>query len=73
MAGQYVSYSEKITTQSCRRCAQLGQNTMRCSNPPLVNEGPSRVVPEEYRHRCSICHSVGHNKQTCPDKDSIME
>ncbi|KAK3221392.1 hypothetical protein Dsin_008417 [Dipteronia sinensis] len=65
--------SERKTTQSCRICGKSGHNSMRCSNPPLINEGPSRIVPEEYRRKCSRYHSVGYNKQTCPDKDSTMD
>ncbi|KAK0599158.1 hypothetical protein LWI29_002843 [Acer saccharum] len=73
MEGRHVSSSERITTQSCRRCGQPGHNSRKCSNPPMVNEGPSTIVPEQYRRKCSICHSTGHNKQTCPQKDSIVE
>ncbi|KAK3212359.1 hypothetical protein Dsin_017065 [Dipteronia sinensis] len=73
MEGQHASSSERTTTQSCRRCGQSGHNSRRCSNPPLINEGPSRIVPEEYRRKCSICHQVGHNKQTCPHKESAEE
>ncbi|KAI9174822.1 hypothetical protein LWI28_023186 [Acer negundo] len=69
MEGRHASSSERTTTQSCRRCGQPGHNSRRCSNPPMVNEGPSRIVPEEYRRKCSICHSIGHNKQTCPYKE----
>ncbi|KAK4849628.1 hypothetical protein QYF36_026693 [Acer negundo] len=69
MEGRHASSSERTTTQSCRRCGQPGHNSRRCSNPPMVNEGPSRIVPEEYRRKCSICHSIGHNKQTCPHKE----
>ncbi|KAK0573057.1 hypothetical protein LWI29_002395 [Acer saccharum] len=73
MEGRHVSSSERTTSQSCRRCGQAGHNSRRCSNPPMVNEGPSRIVPEEYRRKCSICHSTGHNKKTCPQKDSTVE
>ncbi|KAK0602476.1 hypothetical protein LWI29_033791 [Acer saccharum] len=73
MEGRHVSSSERTTSQSCRRCGQPGHNSRRCSNPPMVNEGPSTIVPEEYRRKCSICHSTGHNKQTCPQKDSTVE
>ncbi|KAK3198741.1 hypothetical protein Dsin_022156, partial [Dipteronia sinensis] len=45
MEGRYASFSEMTTTQSCRRCGQSGHNSRRCSNPPLINEGPSRIVP----------------------------
>ncbi|KAK2641502.1 hypothetical protein Ddye_023265 [Dipteronia dyeriana] len=72
-AGRHVSSSERTTTQSCRRCGQSGHNTRKCSNTSLINEGPSKVVPQEYHRICSICHSVRHNKQTCPDKDSTVE
>ncbi|KAK2659133.1 hypothetical protein Ddye_005666 [Dipteronia dyeriana] len=60
-------------SQSCRRCGQPWHNSIRCSNPPMINEGPSRGVPDEYRRKCSICHSIGHNKQTCPNIDSNRE
>jgi hypothetical protein len=73
MEGRHASSSERTTTQSCRRCGQSGHNSRRCSNPPMVNEGPSISVPDEYRRKCSICHSIGHNKQTCPEKDSTVE
>ncbi|KAK0574649.1 hypothetical protein LWI29_026713 [Acer saccharum] len=73
MEGRHASSSERITTQSCKRCGQPGHNSKRCSNPSMVNEGPSIIVPEEYRRRCSICHEIGHNKQTCPEKDSTVE
>ena len=69
MEGRHASSSERTTTQSNRRSGQLGHNSRRCSNPPMINEGPSRIVPEEYRRECSICHSVGHNKQMFPRKD----
>ncbi|KAK2644714.1 hypothetical protein Ddye_019909 [Dipteronia dyeriana] len=59
---RHVSSSERTTSQSCRRCGQLGHNSRRCSNPPLINDCLCRVVPQEYRRKCSICHSVGHNK-----------
>ncbi|KAK2655536.1 hypothetical protein Ddye_008588, partial [Dipteronia dyeriana] len=65
--GRHASFSERTTTQSCRRCGESGHNARRCHNPPLINDGPSRIVPPEYRHKCSICHSVGHNKQRSPD------
>ncbi|KAK2653290.1 hypothetical protein Ddye_013146 [Dipteronia dyeriana] len=67
MRGRHASSSERTTTQSCRICGELGHNARQCHNPPLINNGPSRIVQAEYRHKCSICHSVGHNKQTCPD------
>ncbi|KAK3193087.1 hypothetical protein Dsin_024397 [Dipteronia sinensis] len=73
MVGRHASSSERTTTQSCRRYGQLGHNSRRCSNPPLINESPSGIVPEEYRRKCSIYHQVGHNKQTCLDKDSTMD
>ncbi|KAK3187844.1 hypothetical protein Dsin_027405 [Dipteronia sinensis] len=73
MEGRHASSSERTTTQSCRRCGQSGHNSRRCSNPPLINEGPSRILPEEYRRKCSVCHKVGHNKQTCPHKESTVE
>ena len=73
MEGRYASSSERTTTQSCRRCGQPGHNSRRCSNPPMVNEGPSTIVPEEYRRKCSICHKIRHNKQTCPDRDCPVE
>ncbi|KAK2638470.1 hypothetical protein Ddye_026265 [Dipteronia dyeriana] len=72
-AVRHISSSERTTTQSCRRCGQPGHNSRRCSNPHMTNEGPSRGVPDEYRHKCSICHSIGHNKQTCPNIDSNRE
>ncbi|KAK2658787.1 hypothetical protein Ddye_005320 [Dipteronia dyeriana] len=72
-AGRHVASSERTTTQSCRRCGQPGHNSKRCSNPSLINKGPSTDVPEEYHRKCNICHSVGHNKQTCPNRDSTME
>ncbi|KAK2652626.1 hypothetical protein Ddye_012482 [Dipteronia dyeriana] len=72
-AGLHVSSSERTTTQSCRRCGQPGHNSRRCSNPPMINEGTSRGVPDEYRRTCSICHLIGHNKQTCPNIDSNRE
>ncbi|KAK2651343.1 hypothetical protein Ddye_011199 [Dipteronia dyeriana] len=68
-AGQHVSFLKRTNTQSCRRCGQPRHNSRRCSNPPLINEGPSRGVPDEYRHKCSICHSIGHNKQTYPNRE----
>ncbi|KAK2655990.1 hypothetical protein Ddye_009042 [Dipteronia dyeriana] len=71
--GRNISSSEMTTTQNCRRCGQPGQNSRRCSNPTLINEGPNRVVPEEYKHKCSICHTVGHNRQTYPTRDSTVE
>ncbi|KAK2649287.1 hypothetical protein Ddye_016776 [Dipteronia dyeriana] len=70
--GQHILSSKRTTKQSCRRYGQLDYNSRRCSNPPLINEGPSRVVPEEYRCKCSICHSVGHNRQTCPNMDCTV-
>ncbi|KAK2633762.1 hypothetical protein Ddye_028554 [Dipteronia dyeriana] len=70
---RHISYSERTTTQNCRRCGQPGHNSRRCSNPALTNEGPSRVVPEEYRRKCNIYHTVGHNSQTYPTRDSTME
>ncbi|KAK4847572.1 hypothetical protein QYF36_003431 [Acer negundo] len=73
MEGRHASSSERTTTQSCRRCGQSGHNSRRCSNPPMVNEGPSISVPNEYSRKCGICHSIGHNKQTCPEKDSTVE
>ena len=73
MEGRHTSSSERTTTQSCRRCGQPGHNSKRCSNSLMVNEGPSRIVPKEYRCKCSICHKIGHNKQTCPEKDCTME
>ncbi|KAK2656246.1 hypothetical protein Ddye_009298 [Dipteronia dyeriana] len=71
-AGRHISSSERTTTQNCRRCGQPGHNSRRCSNPTLINEGPNKVVPDEYRHKCSICHTVVHNRQTCPTRDSTM-
>ncbi|KAK2644476.1 hypothetical protein Ddye_019671 [Dipteronia dyeriana] len=68
--GIHVSSLDRTTIQSCRRCGQSGNNSRKCSNPHLINDGPSRVVPQEYRRKCSICHSVVHNKQTCLEKDS---
>ncbi|KAK2663556.1 hypothetical protein Ddye_002130 [Dipteronia dyeriana] len=73
MAGRHASSSERTTTQLCRSCGQSGHNSRRCSNSHLINEGLSRVILENYTHKCSICHSVGHNKQTCPEKDSTVE
>ncbi|KAK1588008.1 hypothetical protein Q3G72_019133 [Acer saccharum] len=73
MEGRHVSSSERTTTQSCRRCGQPGHNSRRCSNPPMVNEGPRTIVPDDYRRKCSICHTIGHNKQTCPQKDTPVE
>ncbi|KAI9165962.1 hypothetical protein LWI28_023755 [Acer negundo] len=73
MEGRHVSSSERTTTQSCRRCGQSGHNSRRCSNPPMVNEGPRTIVPDDYRRKCSICHTIGHNKQTCPQKDTPVE
>ena len=70
MEGWHVSSSERTTTQSCRRCGQPGHNSRRCSNPPMVNEGPSTAVPEEYRCKCSICHKIGHNKQRAQRRTS---
>ncbi|KAK2662290.1 hypothetical protein Ddye_000864 [Dipteronia dyeriana] len=72
-AGRYVSSLERTTTQSCRRCGQPGYNSRRFSNPPLINEGPSRGVPDKYHRKCSICHSIGHKKQTYPNMDSNRE
>ncbi|KAK2635245.1 hypothetical protein Ddye_030037 [Dipteronia dyeriana] len=72
-AGRHISFLESTTTQNCRRCGQPGHNSKRCSNPALINEGPSRVVPEEYRCKCTICHTVGHNRQTCPIRGSTVE
>ncbi|KAK2659831.1 hypothetical protein Ddye_006364 [Dipteronia dyeriana] len=71
--GRHVLSLERTTTQSCKRCGQPGHNFRRCSNPPLINEGPSRGVPDEYRCKCSICHSIGHNKHMCPNMDSNRE
>ncbi|KAI9199956.1 hypothetical protein LWI28_000826 [Acer negundo] len=62
MEGRHASSSERTTTQSCIRCGQSGHNSRRCSNPPIVNEGPSISVLDEYRRKCNICHSIGHNK-----------
>ncbi|KAK3225081.1 hypothetical protein Dsin_004943 [Dipteronia sinensis] len=45
MEGRHALSSERTTTQSCRRCGKSGHNSMRCSNPPLINEGLSRIVP----------------------------
>ncbi|KAK3193069.1 hypothetical protein Dsin_024379 [Dipteronia sinensis] len=73
MEGRHASSSERTTTQSCRRCGQLGHNSRRCSNLPLINEGPSIIVPEEYRRKSSVCHQVGHNKQMCPNRESTVE
>ncbi|KAK2658953.1 hypothetical protein Ddye_005486 [Dipteronia dyeriana] len=70
--GRHVSSSERTTTQMCRRCGQSSHNSMRCSNPHLINVGVSRVVPSEYRRKCSICHSIRHNKQTCSEKKSTV-
>ena len=39
----------------------------------MVNEGPRTIVPDDYRRKCSICHTIGHNKQTCPQKDTPVE
>ncbi|KAK2641782.1 hypothetical protein Ddye_023545 [Dipteronia dyeriana] len=72
-AGLHISSSERTTTQNCRRCGQPEHNSKRCPNPALINKGPSRVVLEEYRRKCSICHTVGHNRQTCPTRDSTVE
>ncbi|KAK2655301.1 hypothetical protein Ddye_008353 [Dipteronia dyeriana] len=72
-ASRHISSLERTTTQNCRRYGQPVHNSRRCSNPFLINEGPSRVVPEEYRCKCSICHTVGHNGQTCPTRDSTVE
>ncbi|KAK2646492.1 hypothetical protein Ddye_021687, partial [Dipteronia dyeriana] len=72
-AGRHVSPSERTTTQSCRKCGQQGYNSRRCSNPHLINECPRRGVPDEYRHNCSICHSIGPNKRTCHNMDSNRE
>ncbi|KAK2656097.1 hypothetical protein Ddye_009149 [Dipteronia dyeriana] len=72
-ASRHILPSERTTTQNCRRCGQPGYTSRRCSNPALTNEGPSRVIPEEYRRKCSICHTVGHNRQTCPTRDSTVE
>ncbi|KAK2663100.1 hypothetical protein Ddye_001674 [Dipteronia dyeriana] len=72
-AGRHVSSSERTTSQSCKRCGQPGHNSKRCSNPPMINECPSRGVLDEYHRKCSICHSIGHNKQTCPNIDSNRE
>ncbi|KAK2658854.1 hypothetical protein Ddye_005387 [Dipteronia dyeriana] len=69
-ADRHVSSSERTTTQSCRRCGQPGHNSRRCPNPPMINEGTSRGVPDEYHRKCSICHSIGHNKQMYPNIDS---
>ncbi|KAK0590859.1 hypothetical protein LWI29_032520 [Acer saccharum] len=73
MEGRHASSSERTTTQSCRSCGQPGHNSRRCSNPPMVNEGPSIIVPEEYHRKCSICHETGHNKQTCLEKECTVE
>ncbi|KAK3221401.1 hypothetical protein Dsin_008426, partial [Dipteronia sinensis] len=73
MEGRHASSSERTTTQSCRIYGQSGHNSMMYSNSPLINEGPSRIVPKEYCRKCSVCHSVGHNKQTCVHKDSTVE
>ncbi|KAI9165253.1 hypothetical protein LWI28_010499 [Acer negundo] len=73
MEGRHASSSERTTTQSCRRCRQSGHNSRWCSNPPMVNEGPNISVPDEYHRKCGIYHSIGHNKQTCPKKDSTVE
>ena len=73
MKARHASSSEKTTTQLCRRCGQPGHNSRRCSNPPMVNEGPRTIVPDEYRRKCSICQTIGHNKQTCPQKDTLVE
>ncbi|KAK3212566.1 hypothetical protein Dsin_017272 [Dipteronia sinensis] len=73
MEGRHASSSERTTTFLCRRCGQSSHNSMRCSNPPLINEGPSRIVPKEYHRKCSVCHQVGHNKQTCPNMESTVE
>ncbi|KAK2658802.1 hypothetical protein Ddye_005335 [Dipteronia dyeriana] len=72
-ASRHISFSERTTTQNCRRCGQPGHNSRRYSNPALTNEGPSRVIHEEYRCKCSICHTVGHNRQTCSTRDSTLE
>ncbi|KAI9181867.1 hypothetical protein LWI28_019468 [Acer negundo] len=73
MEGRHASSLERTTTQSCRTYGQLGHNSRRCSNLPMVNEGPSRIVPEEYCRKCIICHSIEHNNQTCPQKDFTVE
>ncbi|KAK3224685.1 hypothetical protein Dsin_004547 [Dipteronia sinensis] len=73
MEGRHVSSSERTTTQLCRRCGQSGHNSRRCSNPPLINEGSSRIVRKEYRRKCSVYHQVRPNKHTCPHKESTME
>ncbi|KAK4839195.1 hypothetical protein QYF36_019980 [Acer negundo] len=73
MEGRHTSSLERTTTQSCRRCGQSGHNSRRCSNPSMVNEGFSKIVPKEYRHKCSIYHSIGHNKQTCLNEDFTVE
>ncbi|KAK2659325.1 hypothetical protein Ddye_005858 [Dipteronia dyeriana] len=67
MGGRHALSSKKTTTQSSRRCGESSHNARRCHNPPLINDGPSRIVPPEYWCKCSICHSIGHNKQTCRD------
>ncbi|KAK2641525.1 hypothetical protein Ddye_023288 [Dipteronia dyeriana] len=72
-AGRHISSSERTTTQNCSRCGQPGHNSMRCCNPTLINEGPSRDVPEEYRGKYSIYYTVGQNKQMCPNRDSTVE
>ncbi|KAK3229537.1 hypothetical protein Dsin_001418 [Dipteronia sinensis] len=62
MEGRHTSSSKRTTTQSCRSYGQAGHNSRRCSNPLLINEGPSRIVLEEYHRKCSICHKIRHNK-----------
>ncbi|KAK2638125.1 hypothetical protein Ddye_025920 [Dipteronia dyeriana] len=42
---RHASYSERTTTQSCKRCGQSGHNARRCPNPPLSSNGPSKVIP----------------------------
>ncbi|KAK2644968.1 hypothetical protein Ddye_020163 [Dipteronia dyeriana] len=72
-ASRLISSSERTTTKNCRRCQQPGHNSRRCSNPTLSNEGPSTVIPEEYIRKCSICHTIGDNRQTCSNRDSTVE
>ncbi|KAK2639423.1 hypothetical protein Ddye_027218 [Dipteronia dyeriana] len=72
-SGRHILSSERTTIQNCRRYGQPGHNSRRCSSPYLINEGLNRVVPEEYRCKCSICPIVGHNRQTFPTRDSTVE
>ncbi|KAK2656856.1 hypothetical protein Ddye_009908 [Dipteronia dyeriana] len=66
-ASQHVLSSKSTTTQSCRRCGQPKHNSRRCSNPPLINKGPSRGVPDEYRQndrrppRCAVWNPTSFN------------